>query len=321
MRDWQRDVAIKSLSPEFTEDEERLARFRRESRIIAQLNHPHIAQIYHLLEQEGQVHLVLEYVPGRSLAEMIERGGALDLETALGVCTQIALAMEAVHARDIVHRDLKPANIRVTDDGTTKVLDFGVARFSPSGEDAASAAIEGSDESAIGRTMLAGTPGYMAPEQAEGDRVDARADIFSFGCILYECLTGQPAFPGTTSADRIAVTLTAEPDWSQLPVELPDGVHRLLVKCLTKNVVDRLQRISEARAVLDAAIDRHLTPTPHAESGSRIADNLPAITTSFVGRFKQLEELSRLLSETRLLTLTGVGGAGKTRLAVELCAE
>jgi non-specific serine/threonine protein kinase len=312
----QRNVAIKSLAPGFGEDEERLAGFRRESRIIAQLDHPHIAHVYHLLEHDGQVHLVLEYVPGRSLDEIIEQDGALELQTALDVCAQIALAMEVAHRRSIVHRDLKPANIRVTDEGVAKVLDFGIARFARRGADGAAVTAVADERS--GPTAAAGTPGYMAPEQAEGERVDARADIFSFGWILHECLTGAPAFPGATVAERIAATRTAEPDESGLPAALPDGVRQLLRSCLARNVSDRLQDIAEARAILDAALGRHATPTPYAAAGPRIEDNLPALATSFVGRAAQLEDLSGLLAEVRLLTLTGAGGAGKTRIALEL---
>ncbi|MCP3904878.1 MAG: protein kinase [Planctomycetes bacterium] len=308
----QRDVAIKSLAPRFAADAERLAHFRRESRIIAQLNHPHIAQVYHLLERDGQVHLVLEYVPGRSLEEMIDEGGALDLETALRICAQIAVAVAAAHARGIVHRDLKPANIRVTDDGVAKVLDFGIASFSRSDGEAAS---EDDDRE---RTSTAGTPGYMAPEQARGEPVDARADVFSLGCILYECLTGRPAFGGATIAQRLAATRDAAPDESRLPADLPEPVRALLVRCLAKDVDDRLADVAEARVVLDAALGPGATPTPGSAAAAPVPGNLPAPATSFVGRSGQLRDLAKLVSEARLVSLTGTGGAGKTRLALEL---
>jgi non-specific serine/threonine protein kinase len=297
----QRDVAIKSLAPRFADDARQLARFRRESRIIAQLDHPNIARVYHLLEDDGQVHLVLEYVPGRSLEQMIDDDGALGVEPALRLGAQVALAMEAAHARGIVHRDLKPANIRVTDDGIAKVLDFGIAAFQRGGAS----------------TPAAGTPGYMAPEQAHGGAVDARADVFSFGCVLYECLAGRPAFAGPTAADRLAAAASAEVDEAALPADVPEDVRSLLRHCLARHVADRLADIARARAVLESALGLRGTPTPPAAS-PRVPGNLPAPTTSFVGRSTPLRDLAALVSDARLVTLTGPGGCGKTRLALEL---
>jgi non-specific serine/threonine protein kinase len=319
----QRDVAIKTVAPELARNTERLARFKREARLIAQLNHPHIAQIYHLLEHEGTTYLVLEYVTGRSLAEMIDLDGALDAETALDLGAQVARAMEAAHARGIVHRDLKPANVRVTEDGTAKILDFGLARgvLAKDGRAADGADIAQQDDPAIRPSTLAGTPGYMAPEQARGEQVDARADIFAFGCLLYECLTGEPPFTGATDEDLIAATLTAEPDWAVLPGSLPEPVLGLIQHCLIKSRDDRLRSIADGRVILDAALGRRVTPSTHRRPVADIPNNLPQPTTSFVGRAGQLQELAGLLSETRLLTLTGAGGCGKTRLALELARK
>ncbi|MHC4416098.1 MAG: serine/threonine-protein kinase, partial [Planctomycetota bacterium] len=316
----ERDVAIKALAPELAQDEERLARFKREARLIAQLNHPHIAQVYHLLEHEGRMHLVLEYVPGRPMSEMIDTEGALDPEAAFTLCAQIARAMEAAHARGIVHRDLKPSNVRVTEEGTAKVLDFGIARgaFEKEVSPDASTLIADPDKPGARPRLLVGTPGYMAPEQARGEEVDARADIFSFGCVLYECLTSERALPGSTTADLIAATLTAEPDWSKLPDSLPERVLLLIQDCLTKTVGDRLQAIADARVALDAALGRRVTLSTRTRAVAHVPHNLPQPTTSFVGRAKQLEELSGLLSQARLLTLSGPGGCGKTRLSLEL---
>jgi predicted ATPase len=165
---------------------------------------------------------------------------------------------------------------------------------------------------------MVGTPGYMAPEQVRGERVDARADIFSFGCLLFECLTGERAFTADTTTDRIKATLTDEPDWSTLPDSLPDRVRALLEDCLRKEVDDRLQAMTDARVALDAALGRHATPPTRALPRAEIPNNLPRSTTSFVGRSQQLQELAQLLLRARLLTLTGAGGCGKSRLSLEL---
>jgi predicted ATPase/predicted Ser/Thr protein kinase len=312
-----RDVAIKALAPEMARDEDRLARFRREARLIAQLNHPNIAQVYHLLVHEGRTHLVLEYVPGRSLAELIDRDGTLDPQIALGICAQIARAVKAAHARGIVHRDLKPANVRVTADGTAKVLDFGIARAHRPDTGGTPAAAEGG-EASVRPTTLIGTPGYMAPEQVRGQPVDTRADIFSFGCILYECLTGERTFPGASTTELVTAPLTTEPDWTRLPDTLPPRVLPLLQGCLARNVNDRLGAIADAGAVLDAVLDQHPSSTTRDLPVADIPNNLPQAATSFVGRTEQLDELAVLLSSARLLTLTGSGGCGKTRLSLEL---
>jgi non-specific serine/threonine protein kinase len=313
----ERDVAIKALAPEMAEDEDRLARFKREARLIAQLNHPNIAQVYHLLVHEGRTHLVLEYVPGRSLAEMIEDDGALEPQTAIGICAQVARAVKAAHARGIVHRDLKPANVLVTADGTAKVLDFGIARAHHLDGGGAAPAPDG-DKTSGRPTTLGGTPGYMAPEQARGQAVDARADVFSFGCILYECLTGHRTFPGATTTELVTAPLTAEPEWSRLPDTAPPAVLPLLQRCLARNVNDRLPTIADALAALNAVLDRQPSSTTRDLPVADIPNNLPKAVTSFIGRAEQLDELALLLAGARLLTLTGAGGCGKTRLSVEL---
>ncbi|MHC4613768.1 MAG: protein kinase domain-containing protein [Planctomycetota bacterium] len=306
----ERDVAVKALAPGMADDEDRLARFKREARLIAQLNHPNIAQVY-------QTHLVLEYVPGRSLSEMIDRDGALDPQTAIGICAQVARAVKAAHARGIVHRDLKPANVLVTADGTAKVLDFGIARTHRPDRGSAAPAADG-DKTSGHPTTLGGTPGYMAPEQVRGQPVDARTDIFSFGCILYECLTGHRTFPGATTTELVTAPLTAEPEWSRLPDTVPPAVLPLLQRCLARNVNDRLPTIADALAALNAVLDRQPSSTTRDLPVADIANNLPKAVTSFIGRAEQLEELSLLLSGARLLTLTGSGGCGKTRLSLEL---
>ncbi|MHC4947180.1 MAG: protein kinase domain-containing protein [Planctomycetota bacterium] len=318
-----RDVAIKSLSPGMAGSADRLARFRREARIIAQLNHPHIVQVHQLLEHGDAMYLVLEYVPGRSLAEVIRDDGALDPPAALDLGTQVARALEAAHCLGIVHRDLKPANVRVTADGTAKVLDFGIARGSaecrPRSEDlpvCGGPAGETGDD--VRATIRVGTPGYMAPEQARGDPVDARADLFSLGCILYECLAGEPAFRGGTPDALIDATLRTTPDFAKLPASLPDGVAPLVRQCLARHPDDRPRSMAEARAALELALGRRPTPSTDGLPQPEVPNNLPQPTTSFVGRGRALHELADLLERARLVTLTGLGGCGKTRLALEL---
>lgn len=210
-----REVAIKVLPPAFTDDAERLARFEREARVLAALNHPHIAQIHGLEDVGGTRALVLELVEGETLRERIGTRG-LPVDDALPIARQIADALDAAHERGIVHRDLKPANIKLTPEGVVKVLDFGLAKAGSAG----SAGSPGSDDAANSPTVIGptvsgvvlGTAPYMSPEQARGKAVDKRADIWAFGCVLYEMLTGRRAFPGETTTDTIAAILERAPD-------------------------------------------------------------------------------------------------------------
>ncbi len=314
-----RIVAIKAIAPQLSGDHKRMEVFRREARTIAQLNHPHIAQIHQVYEHEEHSYLVLEYVPGQSLAERLRGGGVLEVTDALRLCAQVARAMEAAHARGIVHRDLKPDNIRVTDDGVAKVLDFGIALAAPKpiAPDAATvraAALEPAE--AMG--SIAGTPGYMPPEQCRGERVDARSDIFSFGCVMYECLTGARAINGDTDADIIAATLTEDPDFSRLPPQLPDGVASLVRRCLSRDLNERLHDIADARMLIEEALGARRATPARSTAAAVIPNNLPDERDHFIGRVSELAELTSLLEDARLLTLTGSGGCGKTRLAREL---
>ncbi|MFG0283805.1 MAG: protein kinase [Phycisphaerales bacterium JB039] len=307
-------VAIKAIAAAVSADSPRMARFREEARIIAQLNHPHIAQIHQVLDDGGRTYLVLEYIPGRSLAELC-RGQSLTPEQALRLMAQVARALESAHGRGIVHRDLKPDNIRVTDDDAAKVLDFGIACAAPKEIDTGAPTLIAS-AGASEQPML-GTPGYMSPEQCRGEPVDVRADIFSFGCVLYECLTGRPAVRGGTTADRIAATLTGEPDFSSLPPGMPDGVGSLLRSCLAHRPDDRLGSIRDARIVLEEALGRH-TPLPEAPGRAETPTNLPRRLDHFIGRTREVAQLLQVLDERSLTTLTGSGGCGKTRLALEV---
>jgi len=243
-----RDVAIKILPPRFT-DTERLARLEREARMLAALNHPHIAAIHGTVDGDGVRGLVLELVEGETLADRIRRGPA-PIRHALAIARQIADAVDAAHEQGIVHRDLKPANIRITPDGVVKVLDFGLAKAtsgvlqSPAG--AAGGTVEG--------TIL-GTAAYMSPEQARGQAIDKRTDIWAFGCVLYEMLTGRAAFAGDTVSDTIVAILEREPDFAALPAATPPTIARLLRRCLERDTKRRLRDIGDAVAEIDDALD------------------------------------------------------------------
>ena len=248
----KREVAIKVLPDDVAADAERLARFEREAQALAALNHPNIAQIYAV---EGSA-IVLELVEGEDLAERMKRG-PLPLDDALGIARQIADALEAAHERGIVHRDLKPGNVKVKADGAVKVLDFGLAKaLDPAPPEAAPTA-SGADArtttspamTAMG--MILGTASYMAPEQARGRPVDKRADIWAFGVVLLEMLTGRSPFAAETVSDVLAAVLTREPDWNALPPPTPPAVRRLLARCLERDPRRRLRDIGDARLELD----------------------------------------------------------------------
>ena len=252
-----RDVAIKVLPEELAGDRQRLARFKREARLLASLNHPNIAGVYGLEDADAVRCLILEYVEGLTLQERLKRG-RLPLDDALSIGKQIAEAVEAAHEKGVVHRDIKPANVKVTLDGHVKVLDFGLAKAlhgeavsvdtdladSPTVTMASGATVPG---------VILGTAGYMSPEQARGKPVDRRTDIWSFGCVLYECLAGTMAFSAETVSDSIAAILHTEPDWSSLPRDTPPTVRLLLRRCLAKERRKRLHAIADARIELEEA--------------------------------------------------------------------
>jgi serine/threonine-protein kinase len=242
-----RQVAVKLLPDVFAEDPERLARFEREAKLLAALSHSNIAAIYGLEEAEGKRFLVLELVEGETLAQRLGRG-PLPVEEALEVCRQLAEGLEGAHEKSIVHRDLKPSNIKLTPEGKIKILDFGLARAfldrSPVGVIADSPTIT-AEMTRPG--VVLGTAAYMSPEQAKGKTVDKRADIWAFGCILFECLTGKTAFPGETITEMVAAILKSEPDWTQLPPDTPPFVRAVLRRCLQKDPGRRLHDIADAR--------------------------------------------------------------------------
>src|SRR6202163_4838010 len=238
-----RDVAIKVLPEAFAHDPQRLSRFQREAKMLASLNHPNIAAIYGLEEDAGRSYLVMELVPGKTLAEHVKRDGPVPIEEALAIFKQIAEAVEAAHEKSIIHRDLKPANVKVTPEGKVKVLDFGLAKAfagDESGSDPSNSPTL--SQAATMQGVILGTAAYMSPEQARGKSVDKRTDIWAFGCVLYELLNGKQAFHGEDITEILAAVVKSEPDWTALPAKIPT-IRTLLSRCLRK---DRRQRLPDA---------------------------------------------------------------------------
>ncbi len=255
-----RDVAIKVLPEDVAQDGDRLARFEREAKVLASLNHPHIAQIYGFeaaLDGRTSVHfLAMELVDGRNLAERLAPG-ALPVDDALAIARQIAQALEAAHEKGIIHRDLKPANVKVRDDGTVKVLDFGLAKAQSREGTVASSDVSQSPTMPHAGTaagIILGTAAYMSPEQARGRSVDKRTDIWAFGVVLWEMFTGKRLFDGDSVSDVLVAVMTRDPDWSQLPPQIPSSVRTLLRRCLARDPKQRLHDIADARIVIDEAI-------------------------------------------------------------------
>ena len=247
-------VAIKILPHLFTSDPDRLARFEREARMLASLNHPHIGAIYGVEESAGVRALVLELVEGPTLADRPAKG-PIPLAESLAIVRQIADALEAAHQRGIVHRDLKPANIKITPNGIVKVLDFGLAKAAAS--DGTARDLSQSSTVTVGITregVILGTAAYMSPEQARGLAVDKRTDIWAFGCVLFEMLTGRAAFAGETLTDTLAAILERKPSWTALPHSTPAGMRRLLQRCLEKDPKRRLHDIADVRIEIDDAL-------------------------------------------------------------------
>jgi eukaryotic-like serine/threonine-protein kinase len=262
-----RDVAIKVLPEAFSQDEERVARFKREAQVLASLNHPNIAAIHGLEDSAGVLALIMELVEGPTLADRITTT-PIPIDEALPIAKQIAEALEAAHERGIIHRDLKPANLKVTPDGTVKVLDFGLAKVfegesQPTDLSHSPTLIKGTQAG-----VILGTAAYMSPEQAKGKAVDKRSDVWSFGCVLFEMLSGQQTFGGETLTDTLAAVVRAEPDWEALPAATPDAISRLLRRCLTKDPKHRLRDIGEARIAIEE-VHQGRTEGPAAVLSSR----------------------------------------------------
>ena len=263
-----RDVAIKVLPEQFTQDPQRLARFEREAKLLASLNHPNIAAIYGFEEADDVRFLAMELVPGETLAEKVSKG-PVPVKEALEVCRQIAEGVEAAHEKGVIHRDLKPANVKVTPEGKVKILDFGLAKAfeeeTPVTDISQSPTLT---EEMTRAGVILGTAAYMSPEQAKGKPVDKRADIFAFGAVLYELLTGKRAFEGETITETIAAVLKSEPDWARLPENIPWNVRTLLRRCLTKDVHDRLDGIGNVRVEIKLALEEPATVVPIGVTGA-----------------------------------------------------
>jgi Tol biopolymer transport system component len=260
-----RDVAIKVLPEAVAHDLERLARFQREAKMLAALNHPNIATIYGL-EQSGATHyLVMELVSGDTLQQRVKRDGAVPIEEALAIAKQIAEALEAAHEKGIIHRDLKPANVKVTPEGKVKVLDFGLAKAfegGPSSMDMGNSPTL--SQAATMQGVILGTAAYMSPEQARGRAVDKRTDIWAFGCVLYELLTCKQTFHGEDITEILASVVKSEPDWTALPAKIPSSIRTLLRRCLRKDKRQRISDATDVRIEIEDAIAAPATAEPNA---------------------------------------------------------
>jgi len=295
-----REVALKVLPDLFAHDSDRLARFQREAQVLASLNHPNIAAIYGLEESDGVRALVLELVEGPTLADRIAQG-TVPLDEALPIARQIAEALEAAHEHGVVHRDLKPANVKVRPDGTAKVLDFGLAKAMETAPAAASLTESPTLSMAATQAgVILGTAAYMSPEQAKGRTADKRSDVWAFGCVLFEMLTGRRTFEGADVSEVLAGVIKSEPDWSGLPADTPTHIRTLLRRCLQKDPQRRLPHIGVARLEID---EGPAEATAEAPRGVR-----NALTHPIVGR-KPLwrRALPVVLGILATGVLTGIG--------------
>jgi Tol biopolymer transport system component/predicted Ser/Thr protein kinase len=266
----KRDVAIKVLPNEFSRHGDRVSRFQREAEVLASLNHPNIAAIYDLQKAGETPFLVLELVEGATLAERVQRG-RLPIDEVLHIARGICEALEAAHEKTIIHRDLKPSNVKITPEGKVKLLDFGLARIfeEPSNTDVSNSPTLMSN---VSGGIILGTAAYMSPEQARGEQVDRRADIWAFGCVLYEMLTGRPAFSGETVTDILARVVTLDPDWTALPAYTPRGIRQVLKRCLRKDRKQRLHDICDARIEIEeAGMDAEASVASESTRGAWLA--------------------------------------------------
>jgi Tol biopolymer transport system component/predicted Ser/Thr protein kinase len=315
-----RPVAIKVLPELFARDPERLARFEREARLLASLNHPNIAGIYGIEEAGGHRFLALEYVEGETLGERLMRG-PMSVDEALEIARQIAAALEAAHEAGIVHRDLKPGNVKLTSAGEVKVLDFGLAKGGAESPDS-NPDLSRSPTMAMATTgagVILGTAAYMSPEQARGKSVDRRTDIWSFGCVLYECLTRRQLFTGETVSDMIARILEREPDWDALPAALPEKIRELLRRCLEKDAKRRLRDIGDARLELEEALAARTTASRAAAAEKERVGAARAALPATAAFAWAIAVTALLVAATAIVlpTLIGRGSGGETsRLSV-----
>jgi tetratricopeptide (TPR) repeat protein len=323
-----REVALKVLPEGFAGDRERLSRFQREAQLLAALNHVNIASIHSFEKVEGVQLLVMEMVPGETLRELIA-AGPLGLPRALGIARQVADALDAAHGKGILHRDLKPANVKVTPEGKVKILDFGLAKaFAPGPIPSDISESPTLDTAATERGTVLGTVSYMSPEQARGKPLDGRSDVWSFGCLLYEMLSGRKAFTGDSTSDILVGILDREPDWTALPPGTPPPVVRLLKGCLTKSRDARIPGLGEARQTIDAVLGSRSATAPR--SGLSVSARIRRAPRAWAGAGALLaaavaavlyisfrEKPSKALPATKLLAIlpaTDFTGRGDGRL-------
>lgn len=309
-----RPVAIKVLPEVLARDPERLARFQREAKLLAALNHPCIAAIHGFEESaDGGRLLVMERVGGETLAARLGHG-PLPLTEALAVCGQIAEALDAAHQRGVIHRDLKPSNVMLAPAGRVKLLDFGIAKHA--GEPGIPREEAPTETALTAGGVAVGTPGYMSPEQLRGEPVDVRSDVFSFGCVLFECLAGRRPFAAATFLEEASLTLRGEVRWAPFPADAPPALHALAADCLKPEAEARPEGMAAVRRALRAA--RAGGEEPERQPASTTPHNLPHALARFIGRNADIAACRGLIAQRRLLTLIGTGGTGKTRLAIRL---
>ncbi len=290
-----RDVAIKVLPEEFARDLDRTARFQREAKLLASLNHPNIAAIHGLEESDGTLFLVLELVEGDTLADRLKHG-PISVAESVKLALQIAEALEAAHEKGVIHRDLKPANISVTADGKAKVLDFGLAKaYAGDREEVNLSNSPTLSDVATGKGVILGTAAYMSPEQARGKAVDKRADIWAFGCVLFEMLTGRGAFPGKDVTDILAAVIRAEPEWNSLPANLHARLREVIERCLKKEPKERYHDISDVKGDIQAVL---------ADPRGVLVQHLPAVEPT-----RKLRTILPWVAVTAILCLVIAGAA------------
>ena len=314
-----RDVALKILPPDLALDADRMQRFTLEAKAASALNHPNVATIHDIGDSDGVRFIVMEYVDGQTLAEKID-GRPLPAADVVEIALQVADALDAAHAKGITHRDIKPSNLMLTPRGQVKVLDFGVAKTRRPETLTTSDAASTGTHTVVGRVV--GSLPYMSPEQVLGREVDHRSDLFSLGVALYEMATGRLPFVGATTTEMMDRILNARPEpMTRLNTDVPPALERVVDKCLEKDVEHRHQTAHELLVAL-RQLQRHVNADRAATGfGEARRHNLPVQLTSFIGRTREISEVRRLLPTTRLLTLTGAGGCGKTRLALHVATE
>src|SRR5262245_41772113 len=297
-----REVAIKVLPASLTSDPDRLARFSREAQVLAALNHPNIAGIFHIEDAADAPAIVMELVEGETLADRIARG-PIPTDEALPTAKQIAEALEAAHEPGIIHRDLKPANIKLRPDGRVKVLDFGLAKLTESPSPANPSAMSlsptiTSPALMTGVGLLLGTAAYMSPEQAKGKPAEKRSDIWAFGCVLFEMITGKRAFEGEDVSDTLAAVLRGAPNWDALPVPTPPAIVRVLHRCLEKDPKRRLRDIGDVQILSEEVSSLALSPLP--QKPSRLLGGRTALATVAVALLVSMAAVAWLVMTTRL---------------------